>query len=67
MWPTYRRNYYGTLSLERAATDRARIWNSGRVELFLHDVDDFSRDTLPGPRLLSESGVLFAVGQVRTA
>jgi GNAT superfamily N-acetyltransferase len=40
VWPAYRRNRYGTL-LERAATDRARNWNSRHVELFLHDVDDF--------------------------
>jgi GNAT superfamily N-acetyltransferase len=40
VWPAYRGNHYGTL-LEWAATERACNWNSRRIELFLHDVDDF--------------------------
>jgi len=62
VWPAFRRLGYGTL-LEQAAVDRARMWNSRRLELLLHDVDDFLGTLSPGRKFGEKAGYKWRWGR----
>jgi GNAT superfamily N-acetyltransferase len=47
VWPLFRRQGYGTI-IEREAADIARIWESTKIQVYLHSVDAFPGNRVAG-------------------
>jgi GNAT superfamily N-acetyltransferase len=54
IWPSFRRQGYGTL-LEEMASYKARMWRSQKIQIFFHDIDSFPH--------VRAAGRLFAIKQ----
>jgi GNAT superfamily N-acetyltransferase len=55
VWPSFRRQGYGGI-LEEWATERARHWDSERIEILFHEVDALPRNRAAGSAFLRKVG-----------
>jgi GNAT superfamily N-acetyltransferase len=58
VWPSFRRQGYGTL-LESQAANLARLWHSSAIHILFHEVDALPRNRTPGRTFAEKADYTF--------